>query len=211
MAVLVAACTMTGCIVPIDWPTIAGGAATAVPSPNHSRLDETYQKVYEGSHFSIYDPITLTLPENERPSADGVIFPSDNNIALPGSNFLLTVASFATITGSSLHDFNKGNKDGRRASSSGVQFAALGRLIANLNPDTVRGLKGIVYPYALQVRTGYRLTAEGSDSFAALQPCQCPHAENQSRAGVSTFSRPDDVADRNRQTFLVPVSCNTGE
>ncbi len=170
---LLAACTANSSETAVTIPA-SNEAATAVPTLTHSEPDPTNQLVYEGSRFSLQYPITLTFYENERPSADGVVASLENSIALQGSSFLLTVTTFDVAPGTTLADFIDSHVECLEESGSGGQPAALGSLEARLFPDTLCGLNGITYLYAVQGGTGYRLAIESSDAFAIVQPTVQP-------------------------------------
>lgn len=156
------------------WLLILGGLLVACTTPGVSSStvepDPSTQLVYEGSRFSLSYPITATFFENERPSTDGVMAPLENGIALQDSGYLLTVTTFDLVPDASLTDFIDSHLECLEVSSSGGQSAQLGNLQARLYPDTLCGLNGITYLYAVQGGSGYRLAIESSDAFATVQP-----------------------------------------
>lgn len=145
------------------------GDETAVPTVSDSELDVADQRIYEGTRFSVRYPTGLTFYENERPSADGVMAPLEGGIALQGDDFLLTVTPFDIQPGVLLTDFIDDHAECSEVSSTGGQPAVLGNLTARLYLDTLCGLNGITYLYAVQGSTGYRLAIESSEAFASLE------------------------------------------
>ncbi|MCA9874015.1 MAG: hypothetical protein KC441_10175 [Anaerolineales bacterium] len=178
---LLAACTPSG-----GSAETAVLSATAVPTPIHSVPDSTNQTVYEGSQFSLSYPITATFYENEQPSADGVIAPPENSIALQDNGFLLTVTTFEIAPGTALSDFIDSHLECIEVSGSGGQSIQLGNLEARLYPDTLCGLNGITYLYAVQGGNGYRLAIESSDAFATVQPSVQPILDSFQAVAVPT-------------------------
>lgn len=171
---LLAACTTTGGFTDTAVLPTTATTATAVATATPSERDPIDELVYAGSRFSLSYPATLTFYENERPSADGVLAPLENSIALQDSSYLLTVTTFDLAPGTTLTVFIDGHVDCLEVTGSGGRAATLGSLDARLYPDSLCGLSGITYLYAVDGRTGYRVAIESNNAFAAVQPAVQP-------------------------------------
>lgn len=124
-------------------------------------------QTFENEHFSVQYSQDLTLYENERPSADGVVAPLPDSIALQGSSFLLTLTTFDIDPGSSLSSFIDSHQE--CAALLPGQPTAVGNLPAMQFPDTPCGLTGTTYIYAVGGDTGFRFAIESADAYAAVK------------------------------------------
>lgn len=170
LSLLLAACAVNG--ASITTPSSEVHPATLETAT--ATEESTVFQIYKSNRFSIEYPNELAFYENERPSVDGVMAPLQNSITLQASGFLLTVTTFDIAPGTTLANFIDGHLECLEVNSTGGQSATLGSLDAKLFPDTLCGLNGITYLYAVQGGTGYRLTIESGDDFAfvlsAVQP-----------------------------------------
>lgn len=166
------------------------GIATAAATDTASPPTVAAMQSYENDHFSLQYPGALTLYENERPSADGLVFPLDNSMAVQGSDFLVTVTTFELLPGTSLGSFIDSHTECLEVNSSGGQTTTIGNLEGKLYTDTACGLAGSTFFFGLQDNTGYQLVVEAGEPYTAVQANIQPIFDSFQAANQPIDSRP---------------------
>jgi hypothetical protein len=121
--------------------------------------------------FSIRYPAQATLFEDEVPSADGVLAPAPDTIAIQPADraFTLVISSFVLPPGTTLPEFVHTHSECVEVTAEKGQAYALGDLDFLLYPDTPCGLAGTSYYYTLAGDMGYRLAVASSLPLESVQ------------------------------------------
>lgn len=150
--------------------------------------------------FSIHYPAQATLFEGEVPSADGVLAPAPDTIAIQSADrtFTLVISSFVLPASTTLPEFVHTHSECVEVTAESGQVYALGDLDFLIYPDTLCGLAGTSYYYTLAGDMGYRLAVASSlplesvrDDVEAILQTFRPGA---AAAGSDEKPRPDYLA-----------------
>ena len=126
----------------------------------------------ENGHFSIQYPSTAIFYEDQQVSADGVVSPAENTIAIQDTSnngSVLSITYYNLPDDTSLSDFVRKESDCLELSSLAGQLFSIQGHASLLFPDTNCGVYGTTFIYTIAGNMGYRFTLETHKNYSATE------------------------------------------